>query len=165
MESVPDDFVEQRIEQATAMLRQDRLDEAEGLCKQILVRVPTSIAAMSMMSIIASKQGDVELAIARMQHVVKTDPNSFEGMAWLANMLREHKDFDEAMNKALPEETLRKTWTTAIGQYGALRSQGVLKTEQKAPYDIVIITCAFPFRARPLRPAMNIGTRVPSLDV
>jgi uncharacterized protein len=53
------------------------------------------------------------------------------------------KDFDEAMDKALPEDKLRDIWLATKKQYGALKTPGAIRTERKAPYDIVIVACEF----------------------
>ena len=48
------------------------------------------------------------------------------------------------MTKAASEEILRKTWTMSIhAQFGAFKSQGKQRTERKAPFDILIVTCEF----------------------
>jgi dienelactone hydrolase len=53
------------------------------------------------------------------------------------------KDFDDAMNKALPTDKLEATWKGLTEQVGPLKKQGGAREEKTGKYDVVIITCEF----------------------
>ena len=51
--------------------------------------------------------------------------------------------FDQKMREALPEEKLRLTWSSIVGQAGALRRQDPGSVQTKGDYRIVLIPCEF----------------------
>jgi dienelactone hydrolase len=53
------------------------------------------------------------------------------------------KDFDEAMNKALPPDKLGDTWKGLVKQVGALKKQGAATAEKVQKYDVVWLACEF----------------------
>src|SRR5579884_655033 len=53
------------------------------------------------------------------------------------------KDFDETMRKAFPEEKRRELWAKLIKQVGPFKGHAGARTERKAPYDVVNLTCRF----------------------
>jgi dienelactone hydrolase len=53
------------------------------------------------------------------------------------------KDFDEAMNKALPADKLGDTWKGIVKQVGPLKKQGAATREKVQKYDVVWVACEF----------------------
>ncbi|HEX5269397.1 MAG TPA: alpha/beta fold hydrolase [Gemmataceae bacterium] len=53
------------------------------------------------------------------------------------------KDFDEAMNKALPPDKLGETWKGIVKQVGALKKQGAATAEKVQKYDVLWVACEF----------------------
>src|SRR5262249_51672131 len=51
------------------------------------------------------------------------------------------KDYDEAMQKALPAEKLKETWKAVTGQVGALKKQLAYRTVKIQEFDAVLATC------------------------
>ncbi len=86
------------IASAQAALVANRLDEAEGLCSMILRTQPLCLPAMTILAIIASKRGQIGLAIDRMREVMKFEADPYEATVWVANLLREQKSFKEAID-------------------------------------------------------------------
>jgi hypothetical protein len=53
------------------------------------------------------------------------------------------KDFDDAMNKALPEDKLQATWAAIQKQVGPFRKQLGVRAEAGKKYQFVYVTCHF----------------------
>lgn len=53
------------------------------------------------------------------------------------------KDFDEAMNAAMPAERLGQTWSQLTEQVGAFKSRIGSREAQEAGYQMVYVTCQF----------------------
>jgi dienelactone hydrolase len=53
------------------------------------------------------------------------------------------KDFDEAMNKAMPPDKFAETWKALVKQVGALKKQGKATPEKVQKYDVVWVECQF----------------------
>jgi fermentation-respiration switch protein FrsA (DUF1100 family) len=53
------------------------------------------------------------------------------------------KDFDDAMNKALPPDKLGDTWKGIVKQVGALKKQGAVTAEKVQKIDVIWVACEF----------------------
>ena len=53
------------------------------------------------------------------------------------------KDFDAAMNAALPAEKLGQIWSRLMAQYGPFKSRTGSREAQEAGYQMVYVTCQF----------------------
>jgi dienelactone hydrolase len=53
------------------------------------------------------------------------------------------REFDEAMNKALPGDALEKLWKQVVKQVGALREVRGVRSEKIRTFDIVFVACHF----------------------
>jgi dienelactone hydrolase len=53
------------------------------------------------------------------------------------------KDFDDAMNKAMPPEKFAETWKGLVKQVGALKKQGKATGEKVQKYDVIWVACEF----------------------
>jgi fermentation-respiration switch protein FrsA (DUF1100 family) len=53
------------------------------------------------------------------------------------------KDFDDAMNKAMPVDKLAPTWKGLVKQVGALKKQGKATAEKVQTFDVVWVACEF----------------------
>jgi uncharacterized protein len=53
------------------------------------------------------------------------------------------KEFDAAMQKAMPKDKLESTWKGLIEKVGAFKKEGATRTEHTASYDYVFISCEF----------------------
>lgn len=82
---------------AQAALGAGRLDEAERLCKLVLDQIPVFPPATFFLAMISARRGHVDQAIARFKTVIELEPNAFEAVEWLANLLRDQKRFDESL--------------------------------------------------------------------
>ncbi len=70
------------------------------------------------------------------------------------------KDFDDAVDKALPEDKLRATWLATQKQFGAFKTQGAIRTERKDSYDIVTVACEFEKSAVDMRLVFDAKNRI-----
>jgi len=100
-------------------LSEDRIDEADALCNLILQNRPAFPPAEFFLAVIASKRGDNLSAIERLRAIVRADPNALEAADWLANLLREHGEFEESMRLSAHLIRMRP------GNPGALSSMGL----------------------------------------
>jgi uncharacterized protein len=73
------------------------------------------------------------------------------------------KMFDETMKRLSPEDKLRDTWKTIIGQVGAFKSQFAVKKEKIAEYDAVILSCEFALFAVDIKIVFNNQKQVTGL--
>lgn len=64
-----------KIQQAQALHRGGRLDDARTLCEQLLREVPGCFEALSLLALIAAQQGDFALAIASYDRVIAINPS------------------------------------------------------------------------------------------
>jgi dienelactone hydrolase len=53
------------------------------------------------------------------------------------------KDFDDAMNKAMPPEKFAETWKGLVKQVGSLKKQGKATAEKVQKYDVIWVACEF----------------------
>jgi dienelactone hydrolase len=53
------------------------------------------------------------------------------------------KEFDDAMNKAMPADKFAETWKGLVKQVGALKKQGKVTAEKVQKYDVVWVACEF----------------------
>jgi uncharacterized protein len=74
------------------------------------------------------------------------------------------KDFDEAMNKALPPDKLGNTWKGLVKQVGALKKQGAATAEKVQKFDVVWIACEFEKATLYTRVVFNDEERVTGLS-
>jgi dienelactone hydrolase len=65
------------------------------------------------------------------------------------------KDFDEAMQKALPHEKLRGIWKDLVGKGGAFKKLGGARSGKADKYDIVTVRCEFEKAAYDARVVFN----------
>jgi hypothetical protein len=70
-----------KIQQAQALHRGGRLDDARTLCEELLREVPGRIEALSLLALIAAQQGDFALAIAGYDRVIAINPGSADAYA------------------------------------------------------------------------------------
>ncbi|HVH99831.1 MAG TPA: alpha/beta fold hydrolase [Enhygromyxa sp.] len=74
--------------------------------------------------------------------------------------------FDDAMNKAIPnDDTLAAMWTAIEAQFGQYRQQLGTTVEQKDPYTIALVTCAFEKSPMDVRVVFDAGDRLAGLQV
>jgi tetratricopeptide (TPR) repeat protein len=64
------------IQQAQALHRGGRLDDARTLCEELLREQPGSFEALSLLALIAAQQGDFALAVAGYDRVIAFNPDS-----------------------------------------------------------------------------------------
>ncbi len=74
------------------------------------------------------------------------------------------KDFDDAMQKALPEDKRKEMWQGMTKALGAFRSQANVRTEKAAKYDVVLITCRFEKVALDARVVFDARDKVAGLN-
>jgi alpha-beta hydrolase superfamily lysophospholipase len=73
------------------------------------------------------------------------------------------KNFDETMKRLSPEDKLRDTWKSIIGQVGAFKSQFAVKKEKIAENDAVIVSCEFALYAVDVKVVFNNQKQVTGL--
>jgi hypothetical protein len=64
-----------KIQQAQALHREGRLDDARTLCEKLLRQVPGRFEALSLLALIAAQQGDFERAIVAYDRVIAVKPD------------------------------------------------------------------------------------------
>ena len=74
------------------------------------------------------------------------------------------KDYDEAMQKALPADKLKETWKTVLGQVGAFKKQVSYRTQKIEKYDVVLVTCEFEKLSLDVRVVFNDKKQVSGLQ-
>jgi hypothetical protein len=67
------------MQQAQALHREGRFDDARTLCEELLQEVPESFEALSLLALIAAQQGDFALAIVSYDRVVAIKPGFADG--------------------------------------------------------------------------------------
>jgi dienelactone hydrolase len=73
------------------------------------------------------------------------------------------KNYDTAMEKALPADKLEETWKSLIAQVGAFKRQTGLRTEHAAKYEIVFVTCEFEKASLDARVVFNSDKQITGL--
>lgn len=74
------------------------------------------------------------------------------------------KDYDEAMQKALPADKLGETWKTVIAQVGALKKQAGYRTQKIKEFDAVLATCEFEKATLDVRVVFNSKKQISGLQ-
>ncbi len=75
------------------------------------------------------------------------------------------KDFDSAMQKAMPTNKLQEMWQAMTGQIGTFQKQLSSRVEQKAPYEIVWITCQFQKLTVDFKIVFNTDKQITGLNI
>jgi fermentation-respiration switch protein FrsA (DUF1100 family) len=75
------------------------------------------------------------------------------------------KNFDSAMQKAMPTEKLQDLWKGVTGEVGAFQKQLGLRQEQKPPYEIVWITCRFEKLSLDFKIVFNSEKQITGLNI
>jgi tetratricopeptide (TPR) repeat protein len=84
------------LEAAILAYRSGRFQESEGLCKSVLASEPENSQATILLGLNAAKQGQIPQAIQNLKRGVDLDPQSFDGLVWLSNLLRGSGSLAEA---------------------------------------------------------------------
>jgi dienelactone hydrolase len=74
------------------------------------------------------------------------------------------KDFDDAMNKAMPPEKFAETWKGLVRQVGPLKKQGKATAEKVQKYDVIWVACEFEKATLYTRVVFDGGGRVTGLS-
>src|SRR5262249_8031611 len=75
------------------------------------------------------------------------------------------KDFDQAMQKAMPKDKCESFWKTLTGQVGELKKTTRTRTESLKMYEVVYVTCAFARMELDFRVVFDKDDRVTGLQV
>jgi dienelactone hydrolase len=73
------------------------------------------------------------------------------------------KNFDKAMEKALPTEKRRDVWESLVKQIGAFKKRTGTRVEKAGKYDVVVVTCQFEKAALGARIVFNADKQVTGL--
>jgi len=95
----------------------NRLDEAEALCNRVLSKEPSSLPAHFYLAIVAIRHGDWKLSAERLRFVVRSDPNALQALEMLVDILRQHREYEEAQELS---GRLVQLWPTLPGGYMAM---------------------------------------------
>jgi tetratricopeptide (TPR) repeat protein len=112
------DEIDQRLDAAFAAFEAGRLDEAEGLCVEILGREPGEVAARHLRAVIAGRTGRAALAIELLREVVARDPAAADALSDLAHLLKEAGQLAEAIAVGEQAVALAPDWVAAHNNLG-----------------------------------------------
>jgi pimeloyl-ACP methyl ester carboxylesterase len=74
--------------------------------------------------------------------------------------------FDDAMNKAIPNDALLAgMWTAIETQFGQYRQQLGISVQQQDPYTVVLVTCAFDKSPMDVRVVFDASDRLAGLQI
>jgi dienelactone hydrolase len=73
------------------------------------------------------------------------------------------KDFDAAMQKALPADKLESTWKGFVKQVGAFQKQTGIRQEKVDKYQVIVLSCQFKDAAFDLRVTFNDDKKISGL--
>jgi fermentation-respiration switch protein FrsA (DUF1100 family) len=74
------------------------------------------------------------------------------------------KNFDDVMQKALPDDKRKELWQALIKQVGPFRKRGGTRVEKAGKFDVVLVTCQFEKTALDVRVVFNAEKQVSGLQ-
>ncbi|WP_319525608.1 tetratricopeptide repeat protein [uncultured Desulfosarcina sp.] len=110
--------IDQAIRLAMELHKQSKLDQAEGLYREVLAVVPNHPDALHFLGLMHYQRGRVDEAIQAITCALAVAPEYVDAHNNLGNIHMEHKRFKEA------EECYRRTVELAPGHLGALNNLG-----------------------------------------
>ena len=97
---------------------QARLDEAEVLCKHLLLTDPNDVQAKTLQGIVATKQGRTTEAIAHLDGVLRQEPDAPEALLWLSRCFRADGAYRAAAGAGMRVTQLRSSDPEAFNNLG-----------------------------------------------
>jgi predicted O-linked N-acetylglucosamine transferase (SPINDLY family) len=111
------------IQQATQMLRQGRLREAETACRRVLQQQPQDPDALHCLGLIAMQAGQPEPAMALIRQAIAAAPGRSDYWYNLGETLRRLRRLPEAETALREALRLRSDFPQAVGNLGAILAQ------------------------------------------
>jgi Tfp pilus assembly protein PilF len=103
--TVNGETVEQALARAQAAAQAKRLNEASGICADVLAGVPNHPAALALQGIVAAMAGDPERGVTLLRHAIQLRPGNATWYAHLSSLCRSTYRMDEAL--AAGQESIR----------------------------------------------------------
>ena len=95
--TVNGETIEQALARAQAAAQVKRLNEANGICADVLVASPEQPAALALQGIIAAMAGDPERGIVLLRRAIQLRPGNATWYAHLSSLCRVTNRLDEAL--------------------------------------------------------------------
>src|SRR6201996_6045329 len=103
--TVNGETVEQALAGAQPAAQAKRLNEASGICADVLAGVPNHPAALALQGIVAAMAGDPERGVTLLRHAIQLRPGNATWYAHLSSLCRSTYRMDEAL--AAGQESIR----------------------------------------------------------
>ena len=103
--TVNGETIEQALGRAQVAAQAKRLNEASGICADVLAAVPDQPAALALQGIVAAMAGDPEKGVALLRRAIELRPGNSTWYAHLSSLCRSTYRMDEAL--ATGQESIR----------------------------------------------------------